>query len=91
MSYKIDPDVFIISTLFSAANMQVIFIETALNIRRFVLRDRKSIRSIIRDTELSRNKIRKYLNDVSPPCYKRKAVPMQHRFTGNEDPLMLYL
>ncbi|HFC05063.1 MAG TPA: hypothetical protein ENJ55_05095 [Rhizobiales bacterium] len=50
--------------------MQVIFIETALNIRRFVLRDRKSIRSISRDTELSRNKIRKYLNDVSPPCYK---------------------
>ncbi len=61
--------------------------ETALKIRRLVLRDGKSIRSVSRDTGLSRNTVRKYVNDASPPCYRRKAPPVSHKLAGHEDRL----
>ena len=61
--------------------------ETAVKIRRLVLRDGHSIRSVSRDTGLSRNTVRKYVNDASPPCYKRKVAPVQHKLAGYEDRL----
>ena len=65
--------------------MQVILMETAVKIRRLVLRDGHSIRSVSRDTGLSRNTVRKYVNDASPPCYRRNAPPVLHRLAGYED------
>lgn len=43
--------------------------ETASKIRRLVLVDGKSIRSVSKSTGISRNTIRKYLSDDNPPCY----------------------
>jgi len=61
--------------------------ESAAKIRRLVLRDGHSIRSVSRDTGLSRNTIRKYLSDASPPCYHRNGPPVLHKLAGFEDRL----
>jgi len=46
--------------------------ETASKIRRLVLVDGNSIRSVSKSTGISRNTIRKYLTDDNPPNYQRK-------------------
>jgi len=61
--------------------------ESAARIRRLVLRDGHSIRSVSRDTGLSRNTIRKYLKDDSPPHYHRSDPPVRHKLSGYEDRL----
>lgn len=61
--------------------------ESAVKIRRLVLRDGHSIRSVSRSTGLSRNTIRKYLNDASPPCYHRSVLPVRHKLSGYQDRL----
>ena len=58
--------------------------ESAAKIRRQVLRDGHSIRSVSRNTGLSRNTIRKYLNDASPPSYHRRVPPVLHKLAGFE-------
>ncbi len=61
--------------------------ESAAKIRRLVLRDGRSIRSVSRDTGLSRNTIKKYLNDATPPRYQRSQPPVRHKLQGFEDRL----
>jgi len=64
--------------------------ETAAKIRRLVLRDGHSIRSVSRRTGLSRNTIKKYLKDSSPPHYRRSHVPVLHKLADYEERLRLY-
>lgn len=63
--------------------------ESAAKIRRLVLRDGHSIRSVSRSTGLSRNTIRKYVHDASPPGYHRNGPPVLHKLAGFEDRLEL--
>jgi len=58
--------------------------ESAAKIRRMVLRDGRSIRSVFRETGLSRNTIRKYLKDSSPPSYHRQTDPVRHKLCDYE-------
>ena len=55
----------------------MILMESAAKIRRLVLRDGHSIRSVSRSTGLSRNTIKKYLRDSSPPHYHRGQEPVR--------------
>jgi len=64
--------------------------ETAAKIRRLVLRDGHSIRSVSRNTGLSRNTIKKYLKDSSPPHYRRSHVAVRHVLADYEERLRLY-
>ena len=61
--------------------------ESAAKIRRMVLRDGRSIRSVGRETGLSRNMIRKYLKDSSPPSYHRQVDPVRHKLCDYEERL----
>ena len=61
--------------------------ESAAKIRRMVLRDGRSIRSVGRETGLSRNTIRKYLKDSSPPSYHRQVDPVRHKLCDYEERL----
>ena len=61
--------------------------ESAAKIRRLILRDGRSIRSVSRDTGLSRNTIKKYLNDATPPRYQRSQAPVRHKLQGFEERL----
>ncbi len=61
--------------------------ESAAKIRRLVLRDGRSIRSVSRDTGLSCNTIKKYLNDATLPRYQRSQPPVRHKLQGFEDRL----
>ena len=54
---------------------------SSAKIRRLVLVEGRSIRSISRETGLSRNTIKKYVNDPSPPCYRRTNLN-RPGFTG---------
>ena len=65
----------------------MILMESAAKIRRLVLRDGRSIRSVSRDTGLSRNTIKKYLNDATPPRYQRSQAPVRHKLQGFEERL----
>ncbi len=56
----------------------MIVMETAMKIRRLVHVSGRSIRSVSRETGLSRNTIRKYLHDESPPRYQLKAAKFPH-------------
>lgn len=58
--------------------------ESVLKVRRWVLRDGRSIRSVARDTGLSRNTIKKYLQDDAPPGYRRKMPPVRPKLSGYE-------
>ena len=87
MAFKIDPPVLILSAHLSAEHEQVILMESAEKIRRLVLRDGHRIRSVSRDTGLSRNTIRKYVHDASPPGYHRSGPPVLHKLAGFEDRL----
>lgn len=61
--------------------------ETAMKVRRRILVNNESIRSVSRETGISRNTIRKYLDDESPPKYKRKKPAITHVLKGYEDQL----
>ena len=65
----------------------MLLMESAAKIRRMVLRDGRSIRSVSRETGLSRNTIRKYLKDSSPPSYQRQADPVRHKLCDFEERL----
>ncbi len=53
--------------------------ETAMKIRRLVHVSGRSIRSVSRETGLSRNTVRKYLQDESPPRYQRKRGTIRRK------------
>lgn len=61
--------------------------ENAAKIWRLVLRDGRSIRSVSRSTGLSRNTIKKYLRDATPPRYRGNQSPVRHKLQGFEDRL----
>ena len=65
----------------------MILMESAAKIRRLVLRDGRSIRSVSRSTGLSRNTVKKYLNDATPPRYQRSQPPVRHKLQGFEERL----
>ena len=50
-------------------------VETIGKIRRRGMRDGESIRGLARSLQLSRNTVRKYLQDGAEPVYKRKPQP----------------
>lgn len=68
----------------------MILMESAAKIRRLVLRDGHSIRSVSRRTGLSRNTIKKYLKDSSPPHYHRGQEPIRHKLAAYQERLTLY-
>ena len=59
--------------------------ESAAKIRRLVFRDGRSIRSVSRETGVSRNTIRKYLQDDTPPNYRRQEDPPRHKLCNGFD------
>ena len=61
--------------------------ESVVKIRHAVLLNKESIRSVSRRTGLSRNIIRKYLLDPSPPSYQRSACPALHKLSRFESRL----
>jgi transposase len=61
--------------------------ESAAKIRRLVLSGERSMRSLSRETGLSRNTISKYVNDPSPPSYHRTSPAACHKLQGFEDRL----
>lgn len=61
--------------------------ESAAKIRRLILRDGKSIRSVHRSTGVARNTIKRYLKDDQPPSYKRKEPAVRRKLTDFEDRL----
>lgn len=61
--------------------------ETAMKVRRRILVNNESIRSVAKETGLSRNTIRKYCRDDSPPKYKRIAPNFSPKLKGFEDQL----
>ena len=61
--------------------------ESAAKIRRLVLSDGHSIRSVSRNTGFSRNTIRKYLKDSSPPHYHRNEPPVRYKLAGFQERL----
>ncbi len=61
--------------------------ETAMKVRRRILVNNESIRSVAKETGLSRNTIRKYCRDESPPKYKRSAPNFSPKLKGFESQL----
>ncbi len=59
--------------------------ESVSKIRRWILREGRSIRSVSRATGLSRNTIKKYLKDETPPSYWRQAPPVRHKLCNGFD------
>src|SRR5690554_3263741 len=59
--------------------------ESVSKIRRWVLVEGRSIRSVTRTTGLSRNTVKKYLKDDSPPSYQRQAPPARHKLCDGFD------
>ena len=64
---------------------QVLLMESVSKIRRWILREGRSIRSVSRATGLSRNTIKKYLKDETPPSYRRQAPPVRHKLCNGFD------
>ncbi|KXF89605.1 hypothetical protein AT574_16015 [Phaeobacter inhibens] len=59
--------------------------ESVSKIRRWVLVEERSIRSVARATGLSRNTIKKYLKDERPPSYQRQVPPVRHKLCNGFD------
>ena len=59
--------------------------ESVSKIRRWVLVEGRSIRSVARSTGLSRNTIKTYLKDDSPPSYQRQVPPVRHKLCNGFD------
>ncbi len=66
---------------------KVLIMESAAKIRRMVLRDGKSIRSVAKKTGPSRHTVTKYVNDASPPNYNREASPVLRVLHGHKERL----
>jgi hypothetical protein len=66
----------------------VILMETAMKVRRRILVNNESIRSVAKETGLSRNTIRKYSGDDEAPKYKRSAPSFRPRLKGFEGQLI---
>lgn len=64
--------------------------ETSMKLRRQVLLEGRSIRSLSNETGLSRNTIRKYVrgDGDSPPRYQRKEPAVLHKLSGYESLLV---
>ena len=62
--------------------------ETAMKVRRLILVEGRSIRSVSRETGISRNTLRKYLHDESPPRYQRTEPTVQHKLKAHESTLL---
>jgi transposase len=58
--------------------------ESAMKIRRLILVEGRSIRSVSQETGISRNTLRKYLRDESPPTYQRTKPTSQHKLKDHE-------
>lgn len=58
--------------------------ETAMKIRHRILVGGESIRSVSQSTGISRNTLRKYLRDESPPSYQRKQPASRHKLKAHE-------
>lgn len=67
----------------------MILMESAARIRRLVLSGERSMRSLSRETGLSRNTIKKYVSDPSPPSYRRTSPAVRHKLRDFEDRLRL--
>ena len=65
----------------------MIIMESIIKIRRSILRDGESIRSVSRRTGLSRHTIRKYLGEGSEPRYRRSQPPVRHKLQAYEERL----
>ena len=59
--------------------------ESVSKIRRWILREGRSIRSVARTTGLSRNTIKKYLKDEGLPSYQRQVPPVRHKLCNGFD------
>ena len=62
--------------------------ESAMKIRRLILVEGRSIRSVSRETGISRNTLKKYLHSDSPPTYQRTKPVSQHKLRDHEDLLL---
>lgn len=62
----------------------MVLMESITKIRRCILRDGESIRSVSRRTGLSRHTIRKYIGESSEPCYRRSQPPVRHNLHAFE-------
>ena len=62
----------------------MLLMETVMKIRRQILVDGNSVRSVSRETGLSRNTIRKYLKEDSPPTYRRQQAVKQPQLEGHQ-------
>ncbi len=65
----------------------MIITESIIKIRRSILRDRKSIRSVSRRTGLSRYTIKKYLGEDPELRYRRRLPPVRHKLPTYEERL----
>lgn len=59
--------------------------ESVSKIRLWILQEGRSIRSVARATGLSRNTVKKYLKDDSPPGYQRQSPPVRHKLCDGFD------
>ena len=64
--------------------------ETAMKVRRRILVNDESIRSVAKETGLSRNTIRKYCRDDAPPHYRRATPTRLHILKDFEPQLTLW-
>ena len=58
--------------------------ESVMKVRRLILVEGRSIRSVSKSTGLSRNTLRKYLREDSPPSYQRTQPPTLHKLKDFE-------
>jgi len=58
--------------------------ETAMKLRRLILIEGRSIRSVSRETGISRNTLRKYLRSESPPTFTRLQPVVLHKLRLDE-------
>jgi transposase len=65
----------------------VIIMESSMKIRRQILIEGKSIRSVSRDTGISRNTIKKYLEDARSPSYTRLQSSIIHKLQDHKHQL----
>jgi transposase len=61
--------------------------ESSMKIRRQILVENKSIRSVSKATGISRNTIKKYLQDASTPSYTRSRPSILHKLQDHKQQL----
>ncbi len=65
----------------------MVTMDTILKVRLMHFRDGLSMRFISRKMGLSRHTVKKYLDDASPPQYRRQIVPARHKLHDFKDRL----